>query len=168
MLGKYKNEIFYIYYNILNHMNNNTINTNEETNILIKIQNLPKEIICIIKDFVPKKSLVCTNRVNYNLYHIYLKPYIKNYENYIRDTIRRDNYFVFENIVRENYKKWQKINEYTYKNMIFKNYLYFTIHYCIENDSSNCRNTITSFLKEHGFDKNLHKKNIVKYIRWKN
>ena len=149
-------------------MNNNTINTNEETNILIKIQNLPKEIIGIIKDFVPKKSWVCTNRVNYNLYHIYLKPYIKNYENYIRDTIRRDNYFVFENIVRENYKKWQKINEYTYKNMIFKNYLYFTIHYCIENDSSNCRNTITSFLKEHGFDKNLHKKNIVKYIRWKN
>jgi len=51
--------------------------------------------------------------------------------------------------------------------MIFKNYFYFTINYCIENDSDNCRKIINKFLKEHGLDKNLHKKNVVKYIKWK-
>jgi hypothetical protein len=138
------------------------------SNILINIQYLPHDLICIIREYVPKKIWIFTNRENYFMYHIFLKPYINNYENYIRDTIRRDNYFVFDRIIRENYKKWWDINHYLYKNKIFKNYLYFVIHYCIENDSNNCRNIVMIFLKEHGLDKNLHKKNIVKYIRWKN
>ena len=50
--------------------------------------------------------------------------------------------------------------------MIFKNYLYFTIQFCIENDSNHCRNAISDFFKEHGLGKNLHKKNVVKYIKW--
>jgi hypothetical protein len=150
-----------------------TIETNEtkeinESNLLINICKLPNEIINIIKEFTPKKRWVITNRENYVLYHKLLKPSIINYENYIRDTIRRDNYFVFEIILEENFHKWWNIYNYTYKNMIFKNYLYFTNHYCIENDSSKCRNIVINFLKNHGFDKNLHKKNIVKYIRWKN
>jgi hypothetical protein len=139
-----------------------------ETYLSSKILDMPQEIINIIKEFVPKKILTFTNRENYSLYHIFLKQSISNYENYIRDTIRRDNYFVFERIIRENFSKWQNIKHYTYKNMIFQNYLYFSMHYCIENDSSNCRKVIMIFLKQHGFDKNLHKKNIVKYIRWKN
>ena len=57
---------------------------------------------------------------------------------------------------------------YTSKNMIFNNYLYFVINYCIENDSNNCIKIISDFLKEHGLCKNLHKKNVVKYIKWKN
>ena len=138
------------------------------SNILINIQYLPYDIICIIREYIQKKIIVFTNRENYFTYHIFLKPYINNYENYIRDTIRRDNFFVFDRIVRENYKKWWDINHYVYKNKIFKNYLYFVIHYCIENESNNCRNNVIIFLKEHGLDKNLHKKNIVKYIRWKN
>jgi hypothetical protein len=100
------------------------------------------------------------------LYHKLLT--INNYENYIRDTIRRDNFFVFDRIIREKFDRWLNIKQYMYKNMIFKNYLYFTIHYCIENDSSNCRNTIINYFKERGFDKNLYKKNLVKYIKWKN
>ena len=51
---------------------------------------------------------------------------------------------------------------------IFKNYLYFVMNFCIENESNNCRKTVLEFLKEHGLGKNLHKKNIVKYIKWKN
>jgi len=132
------------------------------------INKLPHDIIVYIQEFIPKKHFVFTNRENYKLYHIFLKPCILNYENYIRDTIRRDNFFVIERIIFDNFKTWMKINNYMYKNMIFKNYLYFVLHYCIENDSTNCRIVIMNFLRQHGFDKNLHKKNIVKYIRWKN
>jgi hypothetical protein len=136
--------------------------------IIDKINMLPRDIINFIKEFIPKSAFVFTNRENYLLYHNTIKPSIKNYENYVRDMIRRDNDFVFNMIVRENYLKWYEIKQYRYKNMIFKNYFYFTINFCIENDSNNCRNVMHNFLKEHGLGKNLHKKNIVKYIRWKN
>jgi hypothetical protein len=52
--------------------------------------------------------------------------------------------------------------------MSFSNYLYFIINYCIENESENCQKIINIFLKELGLDKNLHKKNVVRYIKWKN
>ena len=149
----------------------NGLTTNDLTkkeNFFRNIDKLPNELIDYIKNFIPKKIFVFTNRENYNLYHVFLKPHINNYENYIRDTIRRDNSFVFERIVLHNFTIWKKITNYMYRNIIFKNYLYFIIHYCIENDSNNCKNIIMKFLNLHGFDKNLHKKNIVKYIRWKN
>ena len=71
------------------------------------INKLPHDIVNYkIKQFIPKKAFVFTNKENYILYHSLIKQNIKNYENYIRDTIRRDNFFVFERIVRENYNKW--------------------------------------------------------------
>ena len=129
---------------------------------------LPPELIRYIKEYIPKKTFVFTNRENYNLYHSLLKPSIKDYESYIRTMIRQDNEFVFKKIVEENFSKWYEIRQYKYKNMIFKNYLYFVMNFCIENESNNCRKTVLEFLKEHGLGKNLHKKNIVKYIKWKN
>jgi hypothetical protein len=135
--------------------------------VIDKINNLPFELIDLIKEYIPKQKLAFTNKSNYLLYHKLIKSTIKNYENYIRDMIRRDNEFVFKLILRENYNKWCEIKQYKYKNMVFKNYFYFTISYCIENDSNNCRNIITQFFKEEGLGKNLHKKNVVKYIRWR-
>jgi len=133
-------------------------------NVIDKIKKLPDDIINIIKEFIPKKQLVFTNHENYKLYHKLIRVNIQNYENYIRDMIRRDNDFVFIRILEENYKRWFEIKHYRYKNMIFKNYLYFIINYSIENESSNCRKIMNRFLKEFGLCKNLHKKNIVKYI----
>ena len=129
---------------------------------------LPPELIRYIKEYIPKKTFVFTNRENYNLYHYLLKPSIKDYESYIRSMIRQDNEFVFKKIVEENFSRWYEIRQYKYKNMIFNNYLYFVMNFCIENESNNCRKTVLEFLKEHGLGKNLHKKNIVKYIKWKN
>ena len=129
---------------------------------------LPIELINYIKEFVPKKELVFTNRENYNLYHHLIKPYILDYGSYIRCVIRQDNSFVFNKILNENIDKWYEIKEYRYKNMIFKNYFYFVMHFCIENESENCRKIISDYFKEHGLGKNLHKKNVVKYIKWKN
>jgi hypothetical protein len=129
---------------------------------------LPVELVRYIKEYIPKKEFVFTNRENYNLYHHLIKPSIKDYESYIRSMIRQDNEFVFNKIIKENCSKWYEILQYKYKNMIFKNYLYFVMNFCIENDSNNCRKIISDFLKEHGLGKNLHKKNVVKYIKWKN
>jgi hypothetical protein len=143
------------------------MNYHIKCNFLNKIYNLPDEIIVIIKEYLPKKYLIFTSKENYISYHFLTKKMIKNYDNYIRDIIRRDNNFVFNFIIEENYQKWYEIKQYKYKNMIFKNYLYFLINYCIENDCNNCRNVISNFLKIHGLGKNLHKKNIVKYIGWK-
>lgn len=129
---------------------------------------LPPELIRYIKEYIPKKTFVFTNRENYNLYHSLIQPSIIEYESYIRAMIRQDNEFVFKKIIEENISKWYEIRQYKYKNMIFNNYLYFVMNFCIENESNNCRKTIFEFLKEHGLGKNLHKKNIVKYIKWKN
>jgi hypothetical protein len=138
-----------------------------QSNLLINIHNLPIEIIKIIQGFVPKRIWAFTNRENYKLYHIFLKPCITNYENYIRDTIRRDHSFTFNKILEENYKKWLDTKKYIYKNIIYKNYIYFIIDYCIENSSTQCRNMILDFLKVYGLCQNQHKKNISKHIRWK-
>ena len=133
-------------------MNNNIFNI---------INNLPTDIVNVIEGYIPKKKFTFTNKTNYHLYHILIKPSIKNYESYIRDTIRRDNYFVFEMIVRDNYLKWFENKNYVYKNEVFKNYTYFIIDYCIENESTECRNFIINFLKELGLYKNQHKKNLI-------
>lgn len=137
--------------------------------ILLKnIKSLPDELKNIIKEYIPKTILVFLTKTNYFLYHKLIKKNINNYENYIRDTIRRDCDFVFERIFDENYKIWIKKLNYRYQNMLFKNYLVFIINYCIENSSNKCRMIIYNFLNEHGLYKNLHKKNIIKYIKWKN
>ena len=83
--------------------------------LIKKINSLPEVIVDLIKEYIPKKTLVFTNRENYNLYHSYIFKSIKNYDNYIRDMIRRDNDFVFDKIVRENYNKWINIKQYRYK-----------------------------------------------------
>ena len=129
---------------------------------------LPLELVRYIKEYIPKKYFAFTNRVNYNLFHSFIKPSIKDYESYIRTMIRQDNEFVFKKIIEENFSKWYEIRQYKYKNMIFNNYFYFVMNFCIENESNNCIRMILEFLKEHGLGKNLHKKNIVKYIKWKN
>lgn len=137
-------------------------------NLITKINELPDELINIIKDYIPKIYLVFVNKTDYLLYHYILKTYITKYEDYIRRIIILDYDFVFKNIVRDNYNKWLKMKNVMYKNFIFKNYIYFIINFCIENDSSKCYIFIKHFLHELGLCKNQHKKNIVNYIKWKN
>ena len=138
------------------------------SNIITKINILPIELVNIIKDFLPVKSFIYTNRENYIKYHSIIQSTIKNYDSYIRDIIQRDNHFIFEINVKENYVSWFNIKKYIYNNKIYKNFIYFIIDYCIEQKSNNCRKFITFFLKELGLCKNQHKKNIVKNIIWKN
>ena len=132
------------------------------------ISDLPNEIIDLIKEFIPREKLVFVNSGYYKLYHHTIKKYIPLYSNYIRDIIRRDNEYVFEEVVKENIELWFKKKEYFYKNMIFDNYIYFIMNYCIENNSERCRDILIQYLSKRDLCRNLHKKKVVKYIKWKN
>lgn len=137
-------------------------------NVVKEIKDLPYDIIRVITEFIPLKKLVFVNSIYYNLYHNLLRNSIPMYENYIRDMIRRDNDFVFEKIIGENIDRWLKNKQYRYKNMVFNNYIYFVIHYCIENNSENCRKSLMDYLIKHDLCRNLHKKKVIKYIKWTN
>jgi len=133
-----------------------------------KIFFLPDDIIREIFDYIPREKLVFVNSTYYNLYHHLLRNRINTYESYIRDMIRRDNDYVFERIVRENFENWLKNKNYRYKDMIFSNYIYFIIQFCIENNSEKCRELFMKELTKRDLVRNLHKKNVIKYIKWKN
>lgn len=134
----------------------------------MKISDLPDDIINLIKEFIPHKKLVFVNKIYYNLYHHTIRDSIPLYENYVRDMIRRDNDIVFEKILGENINLWLKNKQYRYKNMVFNNYIYFIMNYCIENNSERCRQNLSNYLKKRDLCRNLHKKNVVKYIKWTN
>lgn len=137
-------------------------------NIEKKLSDLPDDIIRLIKEFIPQQKLIFVNKYFYNLYHPLLRSTISTYENYVRDMIRRDNNFVFERIIKENIDRWLKNKEFRYKNMIFNNYIYFLSHYSIENNSERCREIIMNYLSKRDLCRNLHKKKVVKYIKWNN
>lgn len=139
-----------------------------ELNNLLNI--FPPEIINIIKSFIPNISLVFVNKEYYTKYHSLLKYLIlkqNNYEKYIRNIIRRDLGFAFQYILNDNINHFLNIKNYPYKNIIYKNYLYFLSDYCIQNNSTNCRNVLNEFFKQHRLCQNRHKKNTYIHIRWK-
>lgn len=137
---------------------------------LALIKKLPIEIEIYIQDFLPIQVLYTLTKKNYIKYHKHVKEWIPKdlYENYLRDMIRRDNDFVFNLLVKENYKKWLQIKKYKYKNTIYGNYICFIDSFCIENQSTNCRNLLKDFLNKTGLSKNQHKKNTITNIIWTN
>jgi hypothetical protein len=134
--------------------------------VVKNISNLPEEIISKIFDYIPRHKLVFINSRYYKLYHYLLRNYIPVYESYVRNMIRRDSYYVFESLIRENIDNWIKNRQYRYKNMVFSNYIYFVLYFCIENNSEKCRNILMEELSKRDLCRNLHKKNIIKYIKW--
>jgi hypothetical protein len=134
-----------------------------------QINKLPCELIMIIKSFLPKTTLMFLNNHYYKKYHYLIKKYISkyNFENYIRTIIRQDNDFVFSQILIDYNKYLSKIKQYIYKNIMYKKYYYFLIDYCIQNNSTKCRNILNEFLKLQGLCQNRHKKNTFIHIRWK-
>jgi hypothetical protein len=134
-----------------------------------KMNNLPSELIMLIKSYLPKQCLIFLNSYYYKKYHYLVKKCIckTNFENYLRDIIRRDNEFVFSQILLDFHKDLLKIKNYVYKNIMYKNYFYFLTDYCIKNSSVNCRNVLNEFLKLQGLCQNRHKKNTFIHIRWK-
>jgi len=146
--------------------------TREPQLVLSNINNLPKELISIIFQYIRPIVLVSLNRSFYELYHPFIKQYLcdvkHQYDNYIRDIVRRDNSFVFYQILQENYRNWFHFHNYYYKDKVYINYLYFLQDYCLLYESNKCRQMIqTALYGSNDVCKNQHKKNLVKIIKRK-
>jgi hypothetical protein len=146
-----------------------TKNKSDLAQPLKNVDDLPSELIMLIKTFLPKSCLLFLNNYYYKKYHYLVKKLIgKNqFENYIRKIVRSDNDFVFSRILFDYHKDLSRISHYVYKNVMYKKYFYFLIEYCISNDSVKCRNMLNEFLKVQGLCQNRHKKNPFIHIRWK-
>ena len=132
------------------------------------LDNLPKELILIIGEYLSNSTKIPLNKYFYMRYHGLFKESIPRLqlENYIRTTIRQDHEFVFNQILQENYQKWFNMKKYLYKTIIFANYVVFLETYCAENKSTKCKTVITKLIEKLGLCKNQHKKNIIRNIIW--
>jgi hypothetical protein len=157
-------------------INQNTINNNKCSNKLInneitllkRINTLPEELIELIKEYIPHIIYVFLNKEFYNKYHDLFSETIKSQsELYIRSMIRQDNDFVINKLFYESSYHWLSMRDYYYKGCIYMNYLYFLLHYSIDNESEKCVKLINYLIKELGLVKNQHKKKTIRYIRWK-
>jgi hypothetical protein len=143
--------------------------SNDNIFFLKNISNLPDEIIDIIKEYIPQIVNIFLTRQNYIENHHLIKSYINRLkiEDYIRTMIRQDNEFVFGTMLSENWDKWLSMKKCYYRGCIYSNYLIFLNAYCIDYESYKCKRILTEYFLEQGMSKNQHKKNAVKYIRWK-
>jgi hypothetical protein len=145
-----------------------SIFSNDPTHIFKNMDNLPKEIVSIVSSYVPTTAKIFLNKTFYFKYHHLFRDCIhrKQLENYIRTTLRQDNDFVFKQILLENQNKWFNMKKYLYQDSIYANYIYFLKTYCVENQSTKCKQLINLLLLNLGLSKNQHKKNIIRNIRW--
>jgi hypothetical protein len=134
------------------------------------VDSLPDELIFIIYLYVPKIVKLFLTKQKYLQEHPLIKQHInkKNIENYYRTMVRQDNDFVFKQLLVENQQKWFNMKSYYYKTCIYTNYITFIESYADEHESSNCKQLIVDLFEELGLNKNQHKKNMIKYIIWKN
>jgi len=139
----------------------------KNNSLLNLIYIMPDDIKYMIKQYLDVLTIIFTNKNNYMIYHKYLRPYIikNHYENYIRSIIKKDYEFVFKQLIYENCDKWILLKGYVYKNNIYKNYIFFLINFCIENESVKCCDMITKILAQQQLCQNRHKKNIIKCIK---
>ena len=142
---------------------------NEEEKILKYISLLPHELTNIIFSYIPKKVTMFLTKDIYIKEHFFIRNYInKNLiEDYIRTMIRQDNHFVIRQLLVENFIRWISMKNYYYKNCIYANYILFLKSYAMDNESYKCTKIIMKLCEEQGLSKNQHKKNVIKYIRWK-
>jgi hypothetical protein len=143
--------------------------SNDPKKFLQNIDKLPEELVREIYYYVPKSVTIFLTKRNYvQDHHLIIKIINKEQiENYIRVMIRQDNNFVFKQLLVDYHKRWLEMKNYYYRNCIYSNYITFLETYAFDNESEKCRNAITELFQELGFNKNQHKKNVIKYIKWR-
>jgi len=147
----------------------NIIFSKNTCDLFKNIIKLPEALCDEIYSYMPKKVTIFLNKQTYITEHDLVKKFInpKKIEDYIRTIIRRDHDFIFSRLLVENYYRWINMKEYYYKDRIFLNYLIFLDTYALDNESIKCRKLIKELFEILGLNKNQHKKNNIKYIRWK-
>lgn len=129
---------------------------------------LPDDLVRLIWEYVPTIKRVFTHKRMYEQHHEILRTAIPRYDQYVLDMIQRDCHIVFEHILRENINHWMRRVQHRYKNMVFNNYIYYIVHYCSEYNAHDCKEIVHDYLQKRQLCRNLHKKNVVKYIKWTN
>ena len=142
--------------------------SNDYNFFLKNIDKLSYELTDVIYSYVQKSVTIFLTKKNYIKEHYLLRRFInkRNIEQYIRIMVRQDNDFVFKLLLVENYKRWLNMKKYYYQECIYGNYVNFLESYAIDNKSSKCRKLIINLFEEEGLNKNKHKKNAIRYIRW--
>jgi len=144
--------------------------SNDKNDFFKNIDSLPDVIIDIIYCYIPKVVTIFLTKENYFKDHHLIRKIIdkRKIEQYIRCMVRQDNDFVFKQLLVENYQRWLNMKKYYYKESIYSNYINFLDSYAIDNESTKCRKIIQELFEELGLSKNQHKKNTIRYIRWRN
>ena len=145
--------------------------SNKAKDLLNNINKLPNEIVAIVESYVPTFVKVFWNKTMYEANHKLVIQFLsnqnKNIEEYIRAIIRKDCDYVFSHLLVDNLSRWQNLRNYLNRDCIYKNYLVFLNSYCIDHDSMKCKKILEEILEKLGLSKNQHKKNLIKYIKWK-
>jgi hypothetical protein len=153
--------------------------------IIQKINNLPKDIVMYIYNFIPEIILMKLNKIyfcqyfpwycsikNLPTYYSYyndkgLKLY--DYEKFCRFLLRKDSDFIFKFVLEKNISRWMKYKKYTYKCYVFPTYLiclrYIALH---EYNASKCYNLIGKEMKKKGIDINSYKNIKIIKNKWTN
>jgi len=141
----------------------------QESEYLLLLQKMPEDIVRVVSEFLPIRTIMWLNKNFYIKYHKKVRSMIapKLYDNYIRDMVRLDNSFVFKFIAKENIMRWVCEKNIIYKNVSYPNFLSFLNDFTIRNNSTKCRNLLQSIFDEMGLSKNQHKKNRYVNIRWR-
>jgi hypothetical protein len=143
--------------------------SNKSEDLCKNMYKLPEILVDIIYTYVPKSVTMFLTKKKYMEDHHNIRQLIdkRKIEQYIRAMVRDDNDFVFKHLLKENYVRWLNMRKYYYKECIYGNYVNFLESYAIDNKSTNCRRILIDFFEEQGLSKNQHKKNTIRYIRWK-
>jgi len=136
------------------------------------MENLPVEIQKYVFLYIDHNTLIWINKYYYKKYHkLLLKSsnIIKNKNQYsfIRHLIKKDYAFVFEENLLENFNKWILKKKIYHGYLIYANYIYFLLNYCIEENSPKCKNILVETMKSKGLYNNIKNKQIYKVIRYK-
>lgn len=126
---------------------------------------LPYQIVEKIWFYLDDISKAVTCKDYYLCYHTSIINSIVNFDSYVRSMIRNDCNFVFKLLLNEKIEEWNKNKKLTYHNKIYYNYLQYVIDLCIYNKSDKCKSIITY---KNPYEKNSHKKNKIKSIKWTN
>lgn len=132
------------------------------------IYNLPNELLDNIFQYLDISLKISLNKFYYEKYNYILQEnfYPEKTNSLVRDIIRNDYIYVFKHIISKNFDNWIKVIKYSYKNIIYENYITFLIYYCNKYSSNKCKNHIYYFLDKSGIKKTLLKNNKVKYNTW--
>jgi hypothetical protein len=143
--------------------------SNNPKDFFKNVDKLPEVLVDMAYSYIPKSVTMFLTKKNYIEGHHLIRQFIdkRKIEQYIRAMVSHDNDFVFKQLLVENYNRWLNMRKYYYQESIYGNYLNFLESYAIDNQSTKCRKLLLKLFEEEGLSKNQHKKNTIRYIRWK-